>query len=81
MRGLDLSLAPGIPGIIYHFPNHNLATITSPVWCRLLALLGRGGDLIMIDLLVDCSLFKHAEGHPDALEQISGMRNLTCACA
>lgn len=67
----NMSLASGIPGIFCQYPNKSIEAVTTPVWCQLLSALGRGGDLVMLDLLVDCSLFSPAAGH-EGLQQVSG---------
>jgi len=74
-HGLDLSAAPGIPGIVCHFPNPHVETVTSPAWCKLLSLLGKGGDMIMVDLLLECALFVPALDGIHSLRQVSGNRN------
>ncbi len=72
-KGLDMTVAPGIPGIICHYPNHHIEVLTSPVWCQLLSTLGRGGDLIMVDLLVECALFYPSFPDSSRLQQLSGI--------
>jgi hypothetical protein len=74
-NGLDLSVAPGIPGIMSHYPNPHIETLTSMAWCKLLSLLGRGGDLIMVDLLLDCGVFVPALDGIHGLRQLSGKKN------
>lgn len=32
-------------------------TLKGPLWCRLQAVLGEGGDRIMMDMLMDCAIF------------------------
>lgn len=62
----------GIPGVIHRFDNHHVNRITSPAWCQLLSLLGHGGELIMIDLLIECDLFIVAGSDTHHLVQLSG---------
>jgi telomerase reverse transcriptase len=47
----------GIPGIVCQLPNSHVEALLSPEWCRLLAEIGKGGDLIMADLLLECAIF------------------------
>jgi len=70
-KSLSMVAASSIPGIVCQFPNQTIEEVTSPVWCQLLSLLGRGGDFVMVDLLVDCALFIPASGQ-DGLQQLSG---------
>jgi hypothetical protein len=72
-NGLNLSIAPGIPGVICHYPNDQVETVTNPNWCRLLSYLGRGGDLIMVELLLDCGIFVPLSSGNGNLYQLSGM--------
>lgn len=39
-----------------------MESLKGPLWCRLHALLGPGGDLIIIDMLLDCGIFSPVEG-------------------
>jgi hypothetical protein len=75
-NGLNLSVAPGIPGIMCHYPNPHVETVTGRPWCSLLSLLGRGGDLIMVDLLLDCGLFVPALDGIHGLRQLSGKKKI-----
>lgn len=72
-KGLDMTVAPGIPGIICHYPNNHIEVLTSPIWCQLLSTLGCGGDLIMVDLLVNCALFYPSSSNGSRLQQLSGI--------
>ncbi|KAI9664915.1 MAG: hypothetical protein M1821_006363 [Bathelium mastoideum] len=69
--GLQLSAAPGIPGIQSFHPNQYVEIVKGPHWCRLLSLLGRIGNEFMIDLLMDCGIFEAVAG-ADNLSQICG---------
>ena len=56
------------------YPNEHVETITNSTWCRILQRLGRGGDLVMIDLLLDDAIFVPV-GETVGLIQISGTSN------
>jgi hypothetical protein len=43
-----------------------------PLWCRLHAILGPGGDLIIMDMLTDCGIFSPIEGERGNFLQLSG---------
>ncbi|KAF2684833.1 hypothetical protein K458DRAFT_27426 [Lentithecium fluviatile CBS 122367] len=51
-----------IPGLLSHHRNPGVDTLKGPLWCRLHALLGPGGDLMMMDMLLDCGIFTPVEG-------------------
>lgn len=64
--------AHSIPGLIYHARNAYVEALKEPLWCRLHAVLGQDGYLVMMDLLTDCGIFTPVEGHGDNYVQISG---------
>ena len=61
-NGLQFSAAPGVPGILSHFPNGHVEAIKGPFWCKLLSILGSGAEKLMLDLLLDGGLFAPVEG-------------------
>lgn len=61
-----------IGGLSAVFPNQYVELVKSSPWPEVLKLLGRGGDLLMIDLLVDCALFRRVECGRGNYYQISG---------
>ena len=71
-NGLALSAAPGIPGILPHYPNSYVETIKGHLWCRVHSLLGQGGDRIMMDLLLDCGIFCCLDEESRNYYQLSG---------
>jgi hypothetical protein len=48
-------------------------TLKTPLWCRLHALLGPGGDLIIMDMLLDCGIYSPMEGSRGNYLQMSGV--------
>ncbi|KAH9860521.1 hypothetical protein J1614_011852 [Plenodomus biglobosus] len=62
-----------IPGLFERHPNNQAKVLKSPPWCRLHALLGPGGDRLMVTLLLDCSIFLPVEGSVGNLYQLSGV--------
>ncbi|KND89489.1 Telomerase reverse transcriptase [Tolypocladium ophioglossoides CBS 100239] len=46
-----------IPGVYNRYPNSQVAALMLAPWPHLLALLGQSGERIMIDLLLDCSIY------------------------
>ena len=64
---------PCIPGLVSTHANSYVETLKGPVWCRLHALLGQGGDRIMMDLLLTCGIFYRFDGRPGNFYQLSGL--------
>lgn len=62
-----------MPGLIERTPNSHVRTLKDPVWCRLHALLGRGGERIVADMLIDCALFQQVRGGTGNYYQLSGI--------
>ena len=79
-RGLNLSAVPGIPGIVCKYSNAHTELVVSSPWCALLSLLGKGGDIIMVDLLLECCLFLPAGEKTKSLRQFSGIFLSLCPC-
>ena len=70
---MDANGVSNIPGLIARHPNSSIQTLKSPLWCRLHALLGQGGDRILMDLLLECSIFLPIEKNNGNYYQLSGM--------
>ena len=69
----DGTAAPhSIPGIYSVHVNHRVQSLKESPWPQLLALLGREGERIMIDLLLDCSIFASVEVGRGNYRQLSG---------
>lgn len=61
-----------IPGIFALRPNPHVEALKKEPWPQLLLLLGRSGERIMIDLLVDCAIFMPLNAGVNNYFQISG---------
>lgn len=70
--GIKENAVAGIPGVVYQYANKHVQALTNSTWCTLLSLLGRGGDLIMVDLLLECCLFIPVVNGSKGLSQLSG---------
>ncbi|KAF2831905.1 hypothetical protein CC86DRAFT_82738 [Ophiobolus disseminans] len=68
----DKDPTTSVPGLVARSPNSHVRALKEPVWCRLQALLGQGGDRIIIDMLLECALFCPVEGGTGNLCQLSG---------
>ena len=64
--------AYSIPGVYIRFPNPQVKTLKSAPWPQVLALLGQSGERIMIDLLVDSSIFIAVDAGYGNYFQVSG---------
>ena len=65
-------MAAGIPGITSHYPNSHVSTIKSALWVDVLNLLGKEGERILLDLVLDCGIFIAVEHGRGNFYQLSG---------
>ncbi|KAF4510782.1 hypothetical protein G6O67_002648 [Ophiocordyceps sinensis] len=61
-----------IPGIYSLYPNPHAAALKQAPWPHLLLLLGQSGQRLMVDLLVDCSIFMGLDAGSGNYYQLSG---------
>lgn len=61
-----------IPGVVSTYPNHLVTTMKSTPWPQILKLLGKEGETVMIDLLLDCGIFPSVESGCGNYFQLSG---------
>ncbi|UPX18047.1 RNA-directed DNA polymerase [Ascochyta rabiei] len=71
-NALDRDNSSSIPGLVARYPNNYVRTLKGPLWCRLQAVLGEGGDRIMMDMLMDCAIFRPVDGTFSNYHQLSG---------
>jgi hypothetical protein len=69
---VNLDPTPSIPGLVERHLNGYTRTLKEPVWCRLHALLGQGGDRIIMDMLLECSIFLPIRSSIGNYYQLSG---------
>jgi telomerase reverse transcriptase len=62
-----------IPGLVERHLNSYRTTLKEPAWCRLHALLGHGGDRIIMDMLLECSIFLPIQTSIGNYYQLSGV--------
>ena len=65
-------MTAGVGGLHLVFKNHYVDLLKSSPWPEILRTLGKGGEGVMIDLLVDCSLFYKVEHSRGNYYQICG---------
>lgn len=68
----DQGTLSGIPGIALHYPNSHVGTLKKKPWSDLLNLLGKDGEQIMLDLLLECAVYAAVENGQGNLYQLSG---------
>ena len=68
----DHCVQTNIPGIVSHYPNEYVNELKSSAWKELLGLLGKEGDRIMLDLVLECGLFFCVDAGQGNYYQISG---------
>lgn len=64
--------ASSIPGIFCRFPNSHVKVLKETPWPQVLALLGQSGERVMIDLLLDCSIYVAVQTGFGNYYQLSG---------
>ena len=62
-----------IPGLYEAHRNQQVQALKESPWPQLLMLLGREGDRIMIDLLIDCAIFRAVKAGKGNFYQLSGI--------
>lgn len=63
---------PDIPGLFSVFRNHHVEALKRTPWLELLVLLGKAGERIMMELLLDCSIFVSVSAGTGNMWQLSG---------
>lgn len=66
--------AHSIPGIYSLHANPQVEALKKEPWPQLLKLFGKSGDRIMMDLLLDCSIFTSLKSGQGNYRQISGTK-------
>jgi telomerase reverse transcriptase len=61
-----------IPGIISTYPNSHVTSMKAWPWSQVLSLMGKEGEMAMIDLIVDCGVFIAVENGCGTYHQMSG---------
>ncbi len=61
-----------IPGLYSAYPNQHVQALKASPWPQLLLLLGKEGERIMLDLLVDCAVFRFVKAGKGNLYQLVG---------
>jgi len=62
-----------IPGVISTYPNSHVTSIKASPWPQVLALMGKEGERMMIDLILDCGVFLPVRSGRGSYYQLSGL--------
>ena len=76
----DGNFTSAIPGVVSAYPNSHVTNMKSSPWPRVLGVLGKEGEKIMIDLLLDCGIFTAIESSRGSYHQLSGTRRIVALC-
>lgn len=69
-------VASAIPGVLSIHPNSHVTTVKAYPWPQVLALMGKEGERVMIDLLLDCGIFLVVGSGRGTYHQLSGKSGL-----
>jgi telomerase reverse transcriptase len=61
-----------IPGLVSTSSNSHVASIKSDPWPQILLLMGKEGEKIMVDLILDCGLFVEVGSGCEIYHQLCG---------
>lgn len=68
----DQCAIAGIPGLVSYYPNSNVDLLKGSAWTGILNLLGKEGDQIMLEVLLDCGIFVAIDEGQGNYYQLSG---------
>lgn len=63
----------GIPGLVSRYPNNNVTLMKDANWTEVLGLLGKEGDEIILDLVLELAMFAEVARGQSNYYQLSGM--------
>jgi telomerase reverse transcriptase len=72
--------ASAIPGVLSLHPNDHVTSIKAEPWPQVLGLMGKEGERVMIDLLMDCGIFLLVGSGRGTYHQLSGKLDTFEAC-
>jgi telomerase reverse transcriptase len=72
----DENITFAIPGVISAYPNSHVTSIKAAPWPQVLALMGKEGERVMIDLILDCGIFLPVKNGRGNYHQLSGRLRL-----
>lgn len=69
----DENATTAIPGLISMYLNSHADSMKAEPWPTVLTLMGKEGEKTMINLILDCGIFKSVEGGKGNYYQLSGV--------
>ena len=72
----DQCAAAGILGLRAVYPNNHVTQIRGTTWNDLLKLMGRDGEMIILNLVLDCGIFIPVDQGKNNFYQLSGKSTL-----
>jgi telomerase reverse transcriptase len=69
---LSKAQATTIPGLYFDLPNHHVDDLKNHPWPKVLVLLGRAGDAVMANMLIESAVFVPVEAGYGNYWQLSG---------
>lgn len=72
--------ASSIPGVLSVYPNTHVTSMKAWPWPQVLALMGKAGERVMVDLVLDTGVFLTVSGGYGTYHQLSGKKFLILAC-
>ena len=68
----DQGVATGILGLCAVYPNNHVTQIKGTTWNDFLRLMGKDGEMILLNLLLDCGIFIPVDQGRNNFYQLSG---------
>jgi telomerase reverse transcriptase len=68
----DENPVTAIPGVVSTYPNQHISMLKVSPWPQILALMGKEGQRMMIDLILDCGIYVAVESGYGNYFQLSG---------
>ncbi|GAB7337712.1 hypothetical protein MBLNU457_g2995t1 [Dothideomycetes sp. NU457] len=69
---MNLTIVPGIPGLVTAHPNQYFEKLKTTPWTQLSTILGKNGDKILIRLFQECGIYVPLSATNGSLNQVSG---------
>lgn len=70
--GNDQYTMAGIPGIVPHYPNDNVSILKGAQWNKVLNLLGKDSERVMLNMIICCGIYVMVENGRGNFYQLSG---------
>lgn len=68
----DHGAMASIPGVVSHYPNSHVSTLKNTLWADVLGLLGKEGERIMLDLILEFGIYVAVESGRENYYQLCG---------